>query len=111
MPGDATIVVTSEDESMQKTYTIHFTVKSASTKGLLAEYVKAYTNPVSDILYINAPSGETLQATIYSISGSKTLQTKLSGKGTVDVSSLSRGIYLLKIKNTEGVLNMTIIKE
>ncbi len=59
------------------------------------------TNPVTNVLTINGPAGfELKEATLYNILGKQILSTTNT---TVNTSKLSSGMYILKIKNKEGL--------
>jgi len=62
--------------------------------------VKIYPNPVKNLLHVNVADGETFKTiTIYTVLGKKVIT---SNKETVNVSSLPKGIYLLKVVSTSG---------
>ncbi len=59
------------------------------------------TNPVTNVLTINGPAGfELKEATLYNILGKQILSTTNT---TVNTSKLSSGMYILKIRNKEGL--------
>jgi len=55
-----------------------------------------YPNPVTNTLYIKGLDSEA-RAEVYTLSGTKVLDEITSG--FIDFSNLSKGIYMLKIKN------------
>jgi hypothetical protein len=60
--------------------------------------MKVYPNPVTDIIYIQNAPEVTYAVSIYRISGSLVLTTKLSsGTKSIDVSYLASGLYLLNV--------------
>lgn len=70
-----------------------------------------YPNPVNDILYI-----EGLQnyhsIEVIDISGRIVQQQKVSaGTGSINVYSLSKGNYILKLKNNAGIQILKFIKD
>ena len=59
--------------------------------------VKVYPNPVTNILTIDAGDLSLKDGiTIINITGCTVLQANYTAKQTIDVSSLSRGIYFVK---------------
>ena len=69
--------------------------------------INLYPSPVKDMLYINAVQDRDYSYQIYNLSG----QLVKSGKfenGKTNVSSLTSGVYLIRINNSEAV--MKIIK-
>lgn len=62
-----------------------------------------YPNPAEDELTVAAPSGAELNVELLDLSGKSTLVFVVSGKSTIDVSSLSTGMYLMKVSDGRGV--------
>ncbi|MDR2511607.1 MAG: T9SS type A sorting domain-containing protein [Bacteroidales bacterium] len=62
-------------------------------------YVNIYPNPVGDMLYISS-SDKIALVELFDMSGRK-LFTQTYGK-TIDVSSYSKGLYILKVQETNG---------
>ncbi len=73
----------------------------ASTLGLSKAEItglKVYPNPVSNgKLVINSSNNSEKQVTIYNVLGQVKLQTKTSSAEPINVSSLSKGFYLVQI--------------
>ena len=67
-----------------------------------------YPNPVKSILYINAPAEKGYFYQIYNMSGQLVKSGQFENKQT-DLSSLIKGIYLIRINNNETVVKL--IKE
>lgn len=71
-----------------------FDVSSTVVNGIddieLNNPIKVYPNPVKDVLFVND------KAEIFNLLGEKVLE----GNHQIDVSNLSNGVYLVKIKNT-----------
>jgi hypothetical protein len=62
--------------------------------------LNVYPNPVQSQLYIN--NEEAMQYELYNILGKKIQSGSLAVHGQLDCSSLSSGIYLLKLQNEKG---------
>ena len=76
---------------------------------VLVNTIVLYPNPVSEILLINASEGISVQGTtVYSILGEQLFE---SSEKSIDVSSLSEGIYFVEISTVQGTLVKRIIKE
>ena len=71
--------------------------------------VVIYPNPVSDKLYVSSENIVIEKLNIYSISGQKVLEQHTS-INTVDVSSLSKGMYFIEIATSEGKTVKKFIK-
>jgi hypothetical protein len=66
-----------------------------------ASRVTVYPNPVTDRLFITTENAQMIKIEVYSISGKKVFEN-LKFENSVDVSSLSKGIYFLEIISEEG---------
>jgi len=71
-------------------------IKSIATDTKL---ITVYPNPANDFITIkNIPEGRSL-VSIYSITGSKITSLYVSGDEQINVSNLSKGLYLMKVNN------------
>jgi len=69
-----------------------------------------YPNPVSNTLNITGLTEESATITLYDITGKMVLSQPLSGS-TINLESLTNGIYILKIVTADGVTKKKIIKQ
>jgi len=60
-----------------------------------------YPNPVTNLLRVNAAS-KVIGLTIYNISGQEVLRAE---KATINTSSLSRGVYIIKVSQEGGAIS------
>ncbi len=72
--------------------------------GVLREQIKIYPNPTTDVVYIKAPVKVTMQIT--DIAGRIICKGK-AGAQSLSLKSLVRGIYLLRITDSNGCLIKT----
>jgi len=70
--------------------------------------LKLFPNPAKDKLYITAESPIN-KVEIYTLAGSL-LVSENNSAGIIDVSSLAKGIYMVKIYTMQGVATMKMIK-
>jgi hypothetical protein len=63
--------------------------------------LEVYPNPVSDVLYIKNLPCETVEYSIFNVLGQKV--TSGSSKGSISVSDLEKGLYLLQIKGEKSL--------
>lgn len=71
------------------------------------ETVKLHPNPTTD--FINIQSNFDINSVeIYSLHGQKVLA--IENKKTIDISSLSKGIYFLKVKTVKGEITKKVVK-
>lgn len=66
--------------------------------------VKVYPNPAKNVLELNARENGVLVWEAYSMQGQQVASRSFSGKASVDISSLSAGIYTYRISDNEGML-------
>jgi hypothetical protein len=125
---DQTITIVVNDPESVSTYGIDFYSKenSSNTPELVIEYyndltttienesiinadIKVYPNPVKDHFYIDNCNGTTM--TLYNSVGSLILNMNItSNHQTIDISSISKGIYFIKIAKDGRYEGEKIIK-
>lgn len=75
----------------------------------LADLINIYPNPATTIINIEVPTSvEITSVALYDVLGKNTGATLING--TVDVSNLARGVYILNVKSTQGTLTQKVIK-
>ncbi len=87
--------------------TFYVQVKSrfnSSFNAIKEVQINVYPNPVNDHLKIAAESVENLLYTISDITGSEILNGNFKEQVSVNLSELSQGMYILKVKNDKGDL-------
>jgi len=72
----------------------------------LQPYIYQFPNPVQDELLINLDAA-IHKVVIYDLYGSKTLESR---QKKIDVIGLSKGLYLVKISSTAGMVTKKMIK-
>ncbi|GGG53565.1 S8 family serine peptidase [Bizionia arctica] len=78
---------------------------------LFQNQMNVYPNPVLNELHISMPSTEKqVQVIVYNILGKKVLETQINSSSIINVSSLSNGIYLLKLETQNGTQTKKLIK-
>ncbi len=71
---------------------------------LAVSNLQVYPNPTNDILSLEGINGMTsLKYTIYSLNGEKLAESNLKDEKSIDVSYLTSGMYILEIKNEDGI--------
>jgi hypothetical protein len=70
--------------------------------------IKAYPNPVEDILYIETTSNSTLDINVFDITGKLVLNTN---KNAIDMGALSSGLYIVKVREGNKVANLKTLKK
>ena len=89
-----------------------FTVDCEPILGLgdnLAELVSIYPNPASSRINIEIPGNiEITNVALFDVLGKNTGATLVNG--TIDVSNLSQGVYILNIQTDRGTLTQKVVK-
>ena len=76
------------------------------------EQIEVYPNPVFNELHISLPSNEKqVQVTVLNILGKKVLEADVLESTIINVSSLAKGVYLLKMKTQNGTITKKLIKK
>jgi len=70
--------------------------------------VAFYPNPVKDVLYFSA-SGKATQAEIYDLNG-RLVKTAAVSNNSVNVLSLSKGVYFIILRTDKGTVKEKFIK-
>ena len=98
IPSTSTIVVTAED-STQMTYTLNFST-STGIDNTLANSIRVYPNPVSDMLNVVVPNLNTkMDITITNTLGQKIIMLQTAEPySTIDLSALKPGLYFIRMR-------------
>ena len=93
-----------EDLKVEKT-----SASVLSTEKFNSFEFNTYPNPVNDVLFIN--SKENIQsAEVFNLLGKKVLSTN-NVQGSLEVSSLSKSIYILKLTSDKGISTTRFVKK
>ena len=71
--------------------------------------IKIFPNPTSNMLYVSNMSGANL-ISIFDLNGKLVIKEKLSEE-QINVSSLQKGIYIIKIENKNNIFSHKFVKE
>ena len=84
----------------------------SSNVDVFGKNIATYPNPVESDLIIRLESG-IYNTTIYTISGQLVLQKDIDGNHQMNLQSLAKGIYILKIRDVESnrVFNKKFVKQ
>ena len=93
-------------EKMCDSVYVDATVKVINT---ITQTLKVYPNPVKNVINITL-NGEAL-VELYDTRGIKLYSGNVINASTIDVSNLSKGVYILKVIARDEVLNIKVIKE
>jgi hypothetical protein len=75
----------------------------------IGDLVGVYPNPAKDQLFVRIPSGIEIQRVkLYDVLGNNTGIKLING--SMDISQLARGVYLLSVETSKGTINKKVIK-
>lgn len=86
---------------------ITFSEEMMETTELAIENLVLYPNPTTNFIRIQSNSGELIDVKIYSMQGQLLLSGKYFSSENIDVSSLEKGIYVVKADKS----NLKMIKK
>jgi len=117
LPGTTTILVTAEDNISTQTYSINFTVATSINDFTNGNSIVLYPNPSNglvNIVFGNAIN-TAIEINVYNSIGSIVFTDKLqdleSGKHEIDLTTLPKGMYFIKISaDNESTVKNVIIK-
>ena len=94
-----------------KTVDFLHTSTSAAINDEYAQMVSVYPIPTSDKLIIESKSSNLTDVTLLDVMGKLVFSDKFKGTTQIDLTQISKGIYYLNLKTTEGELTKKIIIE
>ena len=67
-------------------------------------------NPASDVLFVENSTGTTSNVAVYSITGARVMEATFEAEARLDVASLPRGMYIVRVQNgvTEKVVRVVL---
>jgi uncharacterized protein (TIGR02145 family) len=78
----------------------------------IEKYFKLYPNPSTDRIVIDIANSQNLNLYVYTIVGELVLQKKLNNnKNEIDISTLSTGLYVVKVLGTKWTKQIKMIKD
>lgn len=95
---------------VEDTITINFDVTVVGIAEELAAQIKVFPQPVNDFLYVDMPASlGKVELDIVDLSGAVVSRNRVNGTDAkLDVSALAQGMYILRIKNDDIILNKRI---
>ncbi|MBP5548434.1 MAG: S8 family peptidase [Bacteroidales bacterium] len=70
----------------------------------------AFPNPTRDNVTVLTGSNKPEQMELFSSDGRKILQQTVSGQATIDISTLPRGVYFLRVHDITGIRTAKVVK-
>ena len=100
IPGTASILVYSEDLGTTKEYKINYDFDYVGKEETPAAMISVYPNPANDVLYFNGLSNS--DVSILTSSGKVLIQKSNFSGSSIDISNLTKGVYIVSIRTNEG---------
>lgn len=121
--GQVEILVWVDDDSINTVTTLFYKATAASPSRITSSFknfeVSIYPNPVKDNLFVNGlPEKQNFKVELYTLLGNRVLSYSLQSQNTqlgvhqIDMQSLPKGVYMLRIldQNMNLVFNKSISK-
>lgn len=77
--------------------------------GMTLSGVNLYPNPTADMLHITVPSAERHTVEVFNLMGSNVSTSVLYGNGTIDMSSMVPGVYVVRVSNGDAFTVQRVI--
>ena len=67
-------------------------------------------NPASDVLFIENTTGTTTSVAVYNVTGAKVMEESFEANTRLDVATLPRGMYIVRLQNeeTDSVIRISL---
>ena len=114
-PADTTSVIwIVTDNSGNKGQCSFDVVVNAPTrvKSLAKSDIQLYPNPTDNIIYYESLKSKIHKLSLFELTGNKILEKNVQQyKGSIDISHLNKGLYLIQLNTSDGIKTIKIIKE
>lgn len=78
----------------------------------IEKHLQIYPNPATERVYIDINESQNLKIQVYNIIGDCVIQSNLNnGTNEIEIISLTKGIYIIKVTGTNWTLQRKLIKE
>jgi len=105
VPGSVIVTVRAEDLSTTNSYTVNLTLYTGIDDSF-AQSIQIFPNPTSGMVFINGV--DDAEISVYDISGKLIINNSVIDGNTIDLSSQSNGIYLIKIRKDGAIATKKI---
>jgi hypothetical protein len=91
---------------------VQFTTGNVGIENVVATESKIYPNPTTGILNVEISNANASSISIYNLDGSLVKTEVLNGmKGSINVSTLTSGMYIYRIATDKGEVKATFVKQ
>jgi len=88
-----------------------FYATNLSQEEFLKESISIYPNPTIEVLNIESSGVAIENVKIYDINGRLVKEIKINDESQINVSQLQKGVYIIEMKTSMGVLRKKLIKQ
>lgn len=106
--GNYTVWVS--DDNGCEAVSSQITVTGVGIKGISQAAIKVYPNPAEDVLVIEMPAIDLTKLTITDMEGRILMEQYVSGKQTLDISSLPAGVLNIQFNTSTGIATSKLVK-
>ncbi|MBI4649593.1 MAG: T9SS type A sorting domain-containing protein, partial [Bacteroidia bacterium] len=107
--GDYFVIVTQDSCISDTSNVIHFSATGIYEK-LISESIKVYPNPANDKIEIDGLQAGKIE--LMNLQGQVIKKINVSSTKTrLDISKLSGGVYIMRIKTNDGIIMKKLVKE
>lgn len=107
--GQPTLALSSFDNELWGLLKGVFCSRVSVNEVISNKNVKIYPNPATNILTIETDDEATVE--IFSTDGKRVLKTQVNNTSTINIGSLSKGVYVIRSTNKNSVSTAKFIKE
>lgn len=108
IPGDAYILVTAQDGTTQINYQVHFNLITDIAE-FNADNIILFPNPAHNEVNISGITQET-NLSIVNILGEEVLSMVINNESIIDVGSLRKGVYFIRLSETGGNIKISTLR-
>ena len=96
-------------ENIPKSMGIHSnSQRKTRKKSQEIEPITIFPNPTSGLIFFSGINAQ-VQCSVFSISGKKLFEQKLSKEKNLDLSALREGLYLIQIQQRDSIQNFKVL--
>jgi hypothetical protein len=92
-------------------YTLYVYGSVGCIENTLENSISVFPNPANDILNIATSSTQNITAQLFDINGKLQIEQAIEEIATLDLKTLNKGIYILKLKNSAQLITRKIVVE
>ena len=106
--GNYTVLVS--DANGCEAFSPVYNVTGVGIKGIDKAAIKVYPNPAEDVLVVEMPAIDLTKLTITDMEGRILMEQYVSGKQTLDISSLPAGVLNMQFNTSTGIATSKLVK-